>query len=94
MGSQSIIRLALLAALVSGCATQPYVKVSPSLMRVNGDTGFALCGEFGQEFGRDSRNTVAVEHCSNPGRGYPFNERFDWSVDTLSYSRKFWGKAR
>lgn len=85
------MRLIALCLLLTACSTQPYVSVKTGARQVNGDLGFVACLEIGQEFGR---NSVAVEHCSNPGRGSPFNDRFDYSVDTLSYQRKFWGNAR
>lgn len=84
-----MIRAVLLAVLVAGCA--PYVEISGGYREVNGWGGAVACVATGNEF--TTRTYVEYRHCSNPGRGFPVDERFDISHDSVTLNHR-WGGRR
>jgi thiamine biosynthesis lipoprotein ApbE len=83
----------LCACLLAGCgAYQPRVDITTGVRRVNGDDGPVACLGVTQRV--NERVSAQWQHCSDPSRGYPVDDRYDVSHDTLGVTWSFWGKPR
>jgi hypothetical protein len=87
------VRLVLLVLLLSGCAYQPRVTVSGGARVINrGEAGLVGCLAVTQRV--TQRTAFEWEHCSDPSRGYPLDDRYDVSHDTLTIEYSWGGNKR